>query len=179
MTPYSHHLPSFKQAARKVDYAERLRRGALVGGGGGALAGGLYGALLGGMRPSHEPQDDWQRVLVSGLLGAGAGGLIGGAGGALGNALMGYENEDIITRADKPNYLRRALVGALKGGLAGAPAGALAGAGLDMAEGANGTPGGDKALIGLGLGALLGGGLGAAGGLEMPYLNPDMYEQAE
>jgi hypothetical protein len=118
-------------------------------------------------------------ALATGLLGAGAGGLIGGVGGALGNALAGYENEDIITRSDKPNYLRRALMGALKGGFTAAPIGALAGLGLDAMEGQGGTPGVDKALIGLGLGALLGAGGGAASGLEMPYLNPDMYAQEE
>jgi len=175
MTPYSHYLPSFKQAARKVDYSERLARGALVGGGGGALAGGLYGGLIGGT----GSQGDWQSALALGLLGAGAGGLIGGAGGALGNALAGYENEDIITRSDKPNYLRRALMGALKGGFTGAPIGALAGIGIDAMEGQRGTPGADKALIGLGLGALLGAGGGAVSGLETPYLNPDMYAQEE
>ena len=134
---------------RKVDYLGRALYGAL----GGAALGGLgSGALayFGNTAPSAP--------LAYGLAGAGMGAL----GGALLGPLSGYVNEDVIVRQNKPNTLRRAVVGAL----IGAPYGGFLAGGASRNDK-------DSVILGTLGGALLGGASGAFSGTA----NSDLFSQ--
>jgi hypothetical protein len=151
-----------KKKGRKVDYKGRALKGGLMG----ALAGGLGGAGVAAIR-----NDEISNL----LLGGGAGALLGGGIGALGHMLTGYGNEDIITRQDEPNRVRRGLLGSIVPGLYGAAVGGGLGLAGDLAAKENVSW--RTGLGGLG-GALLGGGIGAlGGGVIDPWMNADYYGQ--
>ena len=142
---------------RKVDYLGRALYGAL----GGAALGGIGGAglkYLDNMRHHGYHGSAPLDPLAYGLAGAGMGAL----GGALLGPLSGYVNEDVIVRQNKPNTLRRAVVGAL----IGAPYGGI------MAHGASGYDK-DAVIPGVLAGALLGGASGAFSGTA----NSDLFSQ--
>jgi hypothetical protein len=148
-----------EEKKREVDYGGRAAKGFLYGG----IPGGLIGALAGGAVGA-----DKGNIPLGALLGLGVGGVLGGSAGALGNVIAGYTNEDIITRSDEPNRLRRALLGGIGGGLYGTSLGIQAGTAL-------GEPAGGAAL-----GALGGTAAGALGaGVIWPWLNSDMFGQEE
>ncbi len=142
--------------ARRVDYAGRARRGALLG----ALVGAVPGAALG-----YDPKGSTAQQILKVLGGAAGGAILGGGVGALSNTLGGFLNADVIERRPEPNRLRRGLTGAL----AGIPSGAIAGALLGGRE---------NVLAGSILGGLGGAGLGYLQDAYMnPYLNKDLYSQ--
>jgi hypothetical protein len=146
-----------EEKKREVDYGGRAAKGFLYGGATGGLLGGVLGGAV-GSQGNNTP--------FGALLGLGLGGVLGGSAGALANVIAGYTNEDIITRSDEPNRLRRALLGGLGGGLYGTSLGIQAGTAL-------GEP-----LGGAALGALGGTAAGALGaGVIWPWLNSDLFKQ--
>jgi len=153
---------------RRVDYAGRARRGALIG----ALLGAVPGAY-GGYKMINQGDSPALQILKT-LGGSALGATLYGGVGALGNALAGAVDADIIERRSEPSRLSRGLFGAAGGVLPGA----VVGAGLGVAGGR--FEKGDLSSLALPtlLGGLGGAGLGYLGGAYVnPWLNKDLYSQ--